>query len=50
MTTHDVIKKVKIDKCYYSSAVVKSFQYLWSAVVAILLRTRAMFLFITCVI
>ena len=32
-----------IDKvcCYYSSAVVRSFQYLWSAVVTILLRTRA---------
>ena len=27
--------------CYYSSAVVRSFQYLWSAVVTILLRTRA---------
>ena len=28
-------------RCYYSSAVVRSFQYLWSAVVTILLRTRA---------
>ena len=31
----------KQTSCYYSSAVVRSFQYLWSAVVTILLRTRA---------
>ena len=28
-------------KCYFSSAVVRSYQYLWSAVVNILLRDRA---------
>ena len=32
--------KLSKPKCYYSSAVVRSFQYLWSAVVTILLRTR----------
>ena len=39
--------------CYYSSAVVRGFQYLWSAVVTIclgLVLVAAMFLFITCVI
>ena len=36
-----MMKMVIITCCYYSSAVVRSFQYLRSAVVTILLRTRA---------